>query len=132
MNYTLRAERSEEEVEELRQRDREYHSLKRKDCPVYKEKRSQHYFENKSEYQRIIKNSNLKRKYGITLNEYKQMVEKQAGRCTLCDRLSNSLHVDHCHKTNKIRGLLCGSCNRALGLFQDDPRVLEKAKEYVS
>jgi hypothetical protein len=55
--------------------------------------------------------------------------------CKLCgvhqSDLKVSLAVDHNHNTGKIRGLLCMTCNRALGLFKDSPELLEKAKQYI-
>src|SRR4051812_49160840 len=60
----------------------------------------------------------LKRAYGITLNEYEELLKNQSGLCAVCRRdqksFSKRLSVDHCHKTKKIRGLLCGSCNTAI------------------
>lgn len=75
----------------------------------------------------------LKRKYGLTLEEYQYMFVNQNGKCLLCEREENGrlLAVDHNHNTDKVRGLLCGSCNRALGLFGDRLDVLEKAVDYI-
>ena len=80
------------------------------------------------------KNSVLKKKYGITLEQYNQMFTNQNGNCAICGRnqseFKTSLNIDHCHKTNKIRGLLCSNCNTALGLFNDDNVLLQKAINY--
>ena len=73
-------------------------------------------------------------KYGITLPEYLLMKEAQGGVCVICrgEELSESvLHVDHCHDTGEIRGLLCYRCNPLLGFAQNDPAVLERAAEYL-
>lgn len=81
------------------------------------------------------KDNNLKRLYKITESEYNQMFTKQGGLCSICSRPENhmgrALSVDHDHKTGKVRGLLCNSCNRGLGLFLDEPERLRKAASYL-
>jgi len=82
----------------------------------------------------------LRRSYGITYHDYVLMLKKQNGRCAICagegfimgKHHKLKLVVDHCHKTGKVRGLLCHNCNRALGLLQDNAAILRKAAEYVS
>lgn len=76
----------------------------------------------------------LKHVYGITEADYDRMFTEQGGRCKLCRGEPNGrgeLHVDHDHVTNRVRGLLCHSCNTALGLFKDSVEVMAKAIEYV-
>jgi hypothetical protein len=75
----------------------------------------------------------LLKKYGITSADYDKMLAEQDGRCALCLTESNGRmwHVDHDHKTNRTRRLLCDLCNRGLGHFQDDPAVLRRAAEYI-
>lgn len=87
--------------------------------------------------QRSFKN-NLKR-YGITPSEYKDLFEKQQGRCCICNtteatrrNVTYNLFVDHDHKTGKVRGLLCHNCNTALGHFKDDTKILKTAIEYLN
>jgi len=87
--------------------------------------------------QRSFKN-NLK-KYGITPEDYKTLLEQQQGRCKICSssevsrsRSSYNLFVDHDHKTGKVRGLLCHHCNMGLGHFKDDTKSLKKAIEYLN
>jgi hypothetical protein len=82
----------------------------------------------------------LNRTYGITINDYREMLEEQGHRCKLCgsegftmkDSHNIKLVVDHCHKDGHVRGLLCHNCNRALGLLQDDKETLQKAIDYLS
>lgn len=78
------------------------------------------------------KNSELSR-YGITIAEYEGMLTSQNGGCAICGQVDEwfSLAVDHCHGTNRVRGLLCSQCNRGIGLFRDKPELLEKAAEYL-
>lgn len=85
------------------------------------------------------KSAYLKRNYGITIDQYNHMLSCQNGCCAICGRAEANeikgkvvaLAVDHCHKTGAIRALLCSNCNRALGLFNDDPELLAKARSYV-
>ena len=73
----------------------------------------------------------LKRAYGIDLVTYEAMIEAQHRQCAICHHEVETLHVDHDHETNKIRGLLCGSCNRGIGLLQHDSVVLRDAITYL-
>ena len=72
----------------------------------------------------------LKKKYGLTFESYFQILEKQNGRCAIC-RQPIKLHVDHDHRTGKVRGLLCSNCNMALGSFKDDIGILQNAITYL-
>ena len=83
---------------------------------------------------RTSRNSELKSKYGITIEDYEAMEKAQGDGCALCGGTQvddRGLAVDHSHKTGKVRGLLCSNCNRALGGFRDDPTLLRKAADYV-
>lgn len=77
----------------------------------------------------------LQREYGITLDEYFEMLEKQNYSCDICNisqkDLKKPLFVDHCHKTGKVRGLLCNNCNWTLGLMKDNPEYLNNAILYL-
>lgn len=135
MKRTLRSELSLEEQESLRKRDREVYHVKRKDKPEYKMSQRNTYERLREKNKPIEKNRTLKRKYGLTLADYQELFEQQNGVCAICARIEENrmLAVDHCHdETGRVRGLLCGTCNRALGLFKDSPELLAKAKEYVS
>lgn len=70
------------------------------------------------------------------LAEYARLLAQQDDSCAIClrhrDLFKNNLSVDHCHKTNKVRGLLCDACNTGIGLLQDDPTILLRARDYVS
>jgi hypothetical protein len=79
------------------------------------------------------KDIELKRIYGITLEQYMQMFTAQNGKCSIC-KTSNTkkLHVDHCHLTNQVRGLLCNNCNNGLGRFYDNIEYLKNAILYLT
>jgi hypothetical protein len=83
------------------------------------------------------KASKLKHTHGISYTQYTAMIEISQHRCPICGLpFNNSVkmlepHVDHCHKTGKIRGILCRQCNLALGQFNDDPALLRRAIVYL-
>jgi hypothetical protein len=74
---------------------------------------------------------NLRGKYGITLAKFRQMMQAQNERCAVCKNPLTPAHVDHCHKTKNVRELLCGPCNRGLGLLRDDPDIASAAANYL-
>jgi len=89
---------------------------------------------NRSKRSRI--NTRLKSAFGIDIEDYEKMLEKQNGTCAICgatqaDARKHRLHVDHCHDTGKVRGLLCSNCNMGLGKFQDDLQLLKNAVSYL-
>jgi hypothetical protein len=77
------------------------------------------------------KRSTLKFHYGLPLEKYQSMYDFQKGRCKICGVFKKVLHVDHNHITNKVRALLCGLCNTALGGFKDNSLFLKKAIVYL-
>jgi hypothetical protein len=91
------------------------------------------YRETHKEQRRVQNRSGyLRRKYGLAPAEFDFLVVAQAGRCAICNREDGKeLRVDHDHKTGIVRGLLCGSCNRAMGLFHEDPNRFRSAEMYL-
>jgi hypothetical protein len=86
-------------------------------------------------YAASSRRSHLKRTFGITPEEYEARLAEQGGGCAVCGRppkAGKSLHVDHDHDTGYVRGLLCFSCNAALGHFQDDLERIDAALIYVA
>lgn len=81
-----------------------------------------------------VRDSVLRSNYGITRDEWKTLYGKQEGLCAICcevlDR-GRKTHVDHCHQTEKVRGLLCGKCNVAVGMLKDDPELMRASARYV-
>ena len=86
------------------------------------------------------KNSKLKRAYGITFDEYEELLSKQNKKCAICGIDNNGKYrnkprafaVDHCHTTGKIRGLLCSDCNTGIGLLKDNINFLQSAINYLN
>ncbi len=89
----------------------QYHKQRREDRPAL--------------YAEYARREHFKANYGITLDDYDAMLLNQESKCAGCGRCSSEmkrrLDVDHCHKTGKVRGLLCPACNRAIGYGQDSP-----------
>jgi len=81
------------------------------------------------------RNRSLIYKYNITLEDYNIMLNNQKGLCRVCgiDRMNlrKNLSVDHCHKTGKVRGLLCERCNTALGLLKEDIKIMRNLINYM-
>ena len=82
-----------------------------------------------------IRDTKLKRKFGINLEQKEKLFEQQGQCCAICKAIQNNKKrdwdVDHCHETSVVRGILCSNCNRGLGLFQDNPENLLNAYEYL-
>ncbi|WP_370880415.1 endonuclease VII domain-containing protein [Streptomyces aurantiacus] len=72
----------------------------------------------------------LKRHYGITEAERDEMVASQMGLCVICLK-APAVHVDHCHQTGRVRGVLCFNCNSAIGKLGDDPDAVRRAAAYL-
>ncbi|MEF2052973.1 endonuclease VII domain-containing protein [Pseudomonas aeruginosa] len=76
----------------------------------------------------------LRKRYGMTVEQYEQMSAAQDHKCAIChnpETQHRRLAVDHCHATGRVRALLCQSCNTALGKLRDDPSLMRRAAEYI-
>ncbi len=114
-------------IEKARKANREWYERNREKQVAYGRTR---YLEKRE--------SHLKIKYGISMDDYKVLHAAQGGRCAICavDKTNGRggpslFHVDHCHRTKRVRGLLCNSCNRMIGLGKDDPAILRAGADYV-
>jgi hypothetical protein len=105
-------------TEEHKNRRRAYFAKQKYADPLYVRKR--HLWEN----------------YGITLEEYEALLAAQGNSCRICRSAFGErgarAHVDHCHETGGIRGVLCQCCNQALGLLRDSPAIAARASEYLA
>ena len=98
------------------------------------EERKEHYKKNRVRLgKEYFKTYKLKSNYGITLEEYNLMYEKQNGECYICEKKidGRDVKVDHNHKTGKVRKLLCHNCNTSLGLLNDDANLFHKCELYL-
>ena len=78
------------------------------------------------------RNAYLKARYGISPEQYQLMLKRQGGVCAICGQPpAGVLHVDHCHTTGKVRGLLCMTCNCGLGYYRDEMRLTMAATAYL-
>ena len=79
---------------------------------------------------------NLKRNYGIDLQEYNQMFAQQSGCCAICGKhqteFKTKLAVDHCHTSGEVRGLLCSNCNIGIGYLKDSDELFSAASQYLN
>ena len=81
-----------------------------------------------------MRRAHLRAKYGLTPADYDWMLAGQGGGCAICGEPApdgQSLHVDHCHDTGRVRGLLCFNCNAGLGMFDHDGARLGAAAAYL-
>lgn len=115
--------------ENIRKKAREHYHKNRK---VIRKKWKEYYRLNSHK----VRNTDLKREFGITLEDYDRILTRQGGRCAICgilnDNKSPKFHLDHCHNTKKIRGILCRNCNFLLGNAKDSQQILTKAIEYLN
>jgi len=92
-----------------------------------------HYWRTKNKEDKKIqaKRHQLRYKYGLSEKDFNLKCEQQENRCKICGKFEQTLYVDHCHETGKIRGLLCSNCNTGLGMFKDNINNLLNAVEYL-
>jgi recombination endonuclease VII len=87
--------------------------------------------------ERICKSCHLMRlrlrQYHLSMEQYQAMEDRQSNLCAICGKPPKGrvLHIDHCHRSGKVRALLCGSCNMILGLANDDQEILMNALAYL-
>ncbi|MCJ7828710.1 MAG: endonuclease VII domain-containing protein [Dehalococcoidia bacterium] len=119
----------------FRKIDKKYYMRNQKNRDEYREKWRK---DNPLKQQRYQRKTEMKRKFNITIEQYEQMFESQNGCCAICGKLEVienkygiiRLAVDHDHKTDKIRGLLCVRCNVKLGILEDKD-FCEKVEKYL-
>lgn len=101
-------------------------------CKTCHKKHVSKYWHSKSPIEKQA--TRVKAMYGMEPKDYIHLHERQGGKCALCleePSTQRGLHLDHCHETGEIRGLLCHNCNIALGCFKDDPALLMRAIKYL-
>jgi hypothetical protein len=107
---------------------------KKEDYRKHPERYKANAAKHRKENPRKAKDHVLQWLYGITLDQYEEMVRRQGAKCAICNAVplaGVSLHIDHSHRTGRIRGLLCRECNHGLGKFRDRIDLLLRAKRYL-
>jgi hypothetical protein len=90
------------------------------------------------EYKERSRWSYIMRNYGLAKGDFERMLDEQQNKCAICgfefhdEGKSTRPHIDHCHNSGDVRGLLCSLCNIGLGHFKDDPQRLQSAIEYLT
>lgn len=128
-NLAAKARRYRENPEPAKERVRNWQAENPERVAEYRQR-----YNAKPERRAQNRRGHLARKYGITPEQYDEMLAGQGGGCAICGRPPRpdiSLHVDHDHATGAIRGLSCFRCNNALGDFDDDINLLESAVRYL-
>lgn len=101
-------------------------------CIACAKEHSKYWYRTSEKYRQIVRDSGLKLRFGISSDDYFQMLNDQNGCCAVCKRkFDKYLHVDHNHETKEIRGLLCKNCNHGLGNFEDNKEFLLNAINYL-
>lgn len=110
-----------------------FDAWRKKNLKFVAERQRKNYAKNKERY----RGYELKNRYQISLEDYNTILKSQNSRCLICgtDKPNGKdpiFHVDHCHHSKKIRGLLCASCNMGLGLFKHNTEFLNSAIQYLA
>lgn len=98
--------------------------------PKLRKKRREYYWSNPDKW----RDSHLRLYYKISLDEWNELFKSQGEKCAICNTdtpLGRGWQTDHCHKTLKVRGILCHHCNSLLGHAMDNPSILLKSIEYL-
>jgi hypothetical protein len=124
--------------EEIAIRNKAYHETHKKELAVKHRAYHETHKEESRVYHKVHRekrnSQRLENKYGITLEDKRIMWKTQDGKCLICKKKltkSKDCHIDHCHATGKIRGLLCHKCNSLLGCANDDLAILQSAVDYI-
>lgn len=120
--------RTKEQISEYR---KQYRLNNQEKIKSYRQK----YKPRQKELDRALNRAKRLREHGICEEEFNSMLKQQGGKCAICDKPQDEsikfLSIDHDHRTNKNRGLLCSNCNRGIGLLQDDINILQSAIKYL-
>jgi hypothetical protein len=132
-----RKPKTPEQIEERNRKRRERYA----NDLEYRDRERQHAMDYNASHPETKRTNRLKLYFGITPQQYNELLLKQGGVCAICGKKmgevgevgkrKHSMYVDHDHQTGKVRGILCNRCNFGLGQFLDNPETLKKAAEYL-
>jgi len=109
-----------------------YQGICKKCLNAYNLKKYHNENEEQRERRKLLNSySHMKRKYGLTPDDFSAMILKQNNQCKICDCEMDDPQIDHNHSTGKIRGLLCKPCNMSLGLLKEDTNSLRNMISYI-
>jgi hypothetical protein len=106
-------------------------AVSKKSREKHKERRSAENRKYEQDNPEKLKQFRRTTRYGLSEENYLAMVAEQESCCWICGDFMEVPFIDHCHTTNKVRGLLCRCCNAGLGMFTDDPKKLNRAIQYL-
>lgn len=112
-------------------KNKEYRELHKEELKEYNK---QYRIDNREKVNELNSKSIIKNRYGLKISDIKEMAIRQQYRCAICENKFHSnknMHIDHDHKTGKVRMLLCKKCNNGIGFFDDDTVRIEKAILYI-
>lgn len=112
----------------------EWNMKSAKSCGCYRLRKGKEHPNYRHGVAEARRRTDLRKNYGITFEQYDAMFANQNGVCAICGSAGGKkkLHVDHCHTTGKIRGLLCINCNHGLGHFKDNEKLMLEAIKYLA
>lgn len=104
-------------------------------CKTCKKKQEKQYMQTDKYKEKVRRTKWKQQGINITYEQYLELFLKQNGSCAICgstvNQFDKGMCVDHCHNTNKVRGLLCTSCNRGIGSLKDNIQLLQNAISYL-
>jgi hypothetical protein len=128
-------------IDVRRKQHKEYYENHKQESRARSEKRNilkhddiKHWYkENHKKYKQLHAAKARFRIYGLTEDDYRKMLEEQKNKCLICesDFTAKGPQIDHCHKTGKVRGILCSLCNTAIGKLKDSVEIITRAAKYV-
>ena len=92
-------------------------------------------YRTRDDYKQKMRDGHLRRTFGISVDDYERMLEEQGGGCAICgapEPEGRSLHVDHHHASGEVRGLVCFTCDAAIGQLKDDQALVLRAADYLA
>ncbi len=119
-------------LEEFSKYHRGKHGRKPHCSPCDAARQRRYRAEKPDQYRIMDRRKHLRGAYGLTIEQYDEMLEAQGGVCAICGECPDEgLAVDHCHDTGRVRGLLCRNCNSGIALLQEDLDRFSKAAKYL-
>lgn len=128
MNRSPQLEYYYKNKEKCRARTRKWHAENKEQA----NRQAKEWQKKNPEAQKLINEKAKAKSFGLTIEEYRNLKAKT--HCEICAEVftkSKHKHIDHCHETNKVRGVLCSKCNLAIGMMRDNPVYLRLTANYL-